>query len=234
MIKNEILNEYKHKLEIHSHTSPVSICSETKVKDLVDYFIEDGYSAIAITNHFIKEYTYSESPSESAEYFLSAYREAKKYAAGRISVCLGMEIRFTENINDYLVYGISEGDVEKAFYYFDKGIETFYRKFKNERNVIIQAHPFRNGIELADTRFIDGIEAFNFHPDHNSRVSHAAVYAVKNSDKIITGGIDFHSPHQRNEFAMRTKFVPQDSYELSELLKSRDFVFTVGDSLILP
>lgn len=30
-----------------------------------------------------------------------------------MNVVLGVEIRFTENANDYLVYGVSFGDIEK-------------------------------------------------------------------------------------------------------------------------
>ena len=51
-------------------------------------------------------------------------------------------------------------------------------QYKNEKNVILQAHPFRDGMVLANPVSIDGIEVFNFHINHNSRIGIAAQYAL--------------------------------------------------------
>lgn len=233
MIKEELLEKYPYKTELHAHTNPASGCSEFKPAELVKVFADSGYSSLVITNHFIKR-SDSDTAEKYAEFYFKDFDEATEAAAGRINVCLGMEIRFVQNNNDYLVYGIGRDDVEKAFYYFDKGIDVFYREFKNDKNVIIQAHPFRDGMESVNPASLDGIEVFNLHAGHNSRISHAAAYAADNNFGIITAGLDFHHPWQIASVALRTSKEMKDSYDVSEVLKSGDYVFSVGNSIILP
>ena len=182
MFKEEILEKYRFNIELHAHTKPASLCSEIVAEDMVKYLVEDGLHGVAITNHYtIDQFKFPyEEKQKNIERYLKDFHDVKEYAEGKLSVCLGMEIRFAENGNDYLIYGINENDVEKAYAYLDKGFAEFYREFKNNKNIILQAHPFRNGMILADEKYIDGIEMFNFHSGHNSRNSLAANYMKKN------------------------------------------------------
>ena len=231
--KNELLSEYKYKFELHAHTSPVSCCSEISASDFARDFIEDGFDGVCITNHFSPQLLRFATAKAAAEFYLSDYYSTKAAAGDRLSVCLGMEIRFTENCNDYLVFGVNDADIERAYYYLDKGIDVFYREFKDARKLILQAHPFRNGMVRANPKSLDGIEVYNLHPNHNSRIGEAARYAAENN-MIISGGIDFHHEWQRNIFALRCRTLPRDSYEVSELVKSGDLIYTLGDNVIIP
>ena len=233
MLKEELFEKYPYKTELHAHTNPASGCSEFKPAELVKVFADNGYNSLVIANHFMKGKD-DETAEKRAQAFLKDFDDATKAAAGRINVCLGMEIRFVQNNNDYLVYGIDRGDVEKAFYYFEKGIDVFYREFKNDKNVIIQAHPFRDGMESVNPASLDGIEVFNLHAGHNSRISHAESYAAENNFRILTAGLDFHHPWQLASAALRTAKEIKDSYDVSEVLKSGDYIFSVGNSIILP
>ncbi|MBP3359843.1 MAG: PHP domain-containing protein [Clostridia bacterium] len=234
MLKDELLESYKFRIELHAHTNPVSSCSEIPAEDFAGIFIEDGYDGVVVTNHFTPALLSYETAQRCAEYYLRDFEAVRSLAGDKLSVCLGMEIRFTENNNDYLVYGIDASDVERAFYFLDKGIDVFHRDFADDRIIILQAHPFRNGMVLASPESVDGIEVFNFHPGHNSRIGDAAVYAARHKGMIACGGVDFHHQWQRGVFALRSKFLPKDSYDVSKLLKSGDYIFTVGDSIILP
>ena len=231
-----ILNEWKFKTDLHVHTMPVSSCAEIDVPTTVAYYKERGYDGIVITNHFNRLSFPGHKPREEwVEYYLNDYRLAKKTGEKcGLHVCLGMEARFPENANDYLVYGIDEDDVYRAFDYIDGSYEKFYKGFKNEKNVIVQAHPFRDHMELQKLDLLDGIEVYNMHPNHNSRVSIAAKLESEHPGMIITGGTDFHHDGHQGLCAMRTKKLPEDSFEVAEILKSGNYFFDIWGDAVLP
>jgi len=223
------------KTELHVHTSPCSICAEVPPETAVEDYARLGTSAIVITNHINPNAYNYESAEAYAESYLADYRLAK--ATGErlgVNVILGAEIRFTENSNDYLVYGISEDDILKMYPLIDKGIENFYKEFKNDRNLILQAHPFRNGMVLAPVDSIDGIETFNSHPGHNSRIAVALKYASENPRFITVGGTDYHHKNQEGLTFLLTNRLPKDSFDLAEILKSRNYAFWLSGAVAIP
>ncbi len=232
-LKMQLLEKYKYKFELHAHTNPVSPCSQIPAEEFAAKFIDNGYDGVVVTNHFLPWMKEKYSAKEYADYYLSDFETVKKTAGDKLTVCLGMEIRFSENDNDYLVYGIDGADVEKCWYYLDKGIDCFYREFKNDRNVIFQAHPFRDGMTRCNPKSVDGVEVFNMHAGHNSRISTAAVYAKENN-LLVSGGLDYHHEWQTAQTAVRFPEKITNSYDIAEFLKRRDMIFTVGDSIILP
>lgn len=234
-MKDILLQTYPYKCELHSHSYPVSLCSEIPPKELAKLFIDDGYSAIALTNHFYLGYRNEfVSDTEYVDFYYKAYTELLEAAGDELMVYLGMEIRFErESMNDYLVYGIDKSDIEKACYYLDKDIETFYKGFKNDSNVILQAHPFRDGMKAINMEFVDGIEVFNMHIHHNSRISKAAQCASK-LNKLKLCGTDLHYPYQIGTSFVRTKKLPEDSFDLAKLVKSQDMILQLSDSIVIP
>lgn len=231
-----MLDEWKFKTDLHVHTKPVSRCAEIDVETTVAYYKERGFDGIVLTNHFSRiAFPEGKSREEWVEYYLSDYRHAK--ALGDkcgLSVILGMEIRFPENANDYLVYGIDETDIPLAYDMIDGSYEQFYREFKNEKNVIVQAHPFRCGMVLQNLEILDGIEVYNMHPNHNASVSLAAKLESEHPSMIVTGGTDFHHDGHQGMCAVRTKEMPHDSFEIAEILKGGDYFFDIWGDAVLP
>ncbi len=235
-MKTEKFKNYKYKYDMHVHTSPVSTCADCSPEETVDFYIAAGYSGFVLTNHFntgvMQEHT---SKEDFCAYYLQDYRKAKKYAqTKRLEVILGMEIRFPENTNDYLVYGINEDDVYKAYEYIFKDYKTFYAEFKTDNNIIIQAHPFRNSATLMDLNYLDGVEVFNMHPNHNSRIALAAKLVNDNPGLLITGGTDFHHEGHQGICATCTKNRIKTSRDIAELIKSSDFIFDIFGNKIIP
>lgn len=218
--------KYKFKTEAHAHTKPASRCSEIIPSEMARIYKELGYDSVVISNHFMKGY--------STDAFLTDFYETEKEMKKLgMSAILGMEIRFSDvNNNDYLVYGIDENDVYKATEFFGSTIEEFYKGFKNERNVILQAHPFREGMVLADKNSIDGIEVYNMHPGHNSKVGFAARYAKENPEFIISGGTDYHHPGHEGMCGILTKKKITDSFMFADILKKKDFLIEIGDTKV--
>ena len=230
----DLSDAFQFKSELHAHTSPVSRCSEIPVPNFVDNYIALGCDSLMITNHLTPEYADSSFPDYTAEYYLSDYFAALEYAKDKnINILLGAEVRFPENMNDYLVYGISPEDIEKIITLLPYGIENFYKQFKNNKNVILQAHPFRKRMELAPLSSIDGIETMNMHPGHNSAVAFAAKYA-RDNNLLVSGGTDYHHPGHQGMCLMRTKTPMRDSFDVAETIKSRQFLFDLSGHLVIP
>lgn len=209
------------KLDTHIHTYETSSCGKVEAIEAVHLYKESGYNGIAITDHYFREYFDSlESLSweEKADIFLKGYRtalyEGKKIG---LKVILGMEIRFEENINDYLIYGIDENFLKDYKELYNLGLEKFRNMTKNMGIVIFQAHPFRPTMIPTPPSLIDGIEVYNGNPRHDSQNPLARAYAEEHGLKMISGS-DFH---QLEDLARGGVILPEDvndSFELAEML----------------
>lgn len=230
------LSKYKYKYDLHVHTSPVSPCGDFSPEEVVDKYIELGYHGIVLTNHLQPHLVDKfETGEDFIAHFLSDFYRGKEYGDKKgFDVILGIEIRFPENNNDYLIYGIEESDIYKAIQYIHTDYETFYKNFKTEKNLIIQAHPFRKGCSLQDTNILDGIEVFNLHPGHNSGIGFAAKAAFDNPHLLKIGGTDFH--HEAHEGMCGALFKERvtDSYMLSNALKSKDYILDIWGNKVIP
>ena len=237
-IKNDLINEYKFRIEMHAHTKPVSPCSEISPEEMVETYSELGFDAVVIANHFIYYLTEGFTKDEAIDRFLKDYEDTCKAAEKRgLKIILAAEVRFDENFNDYLIYGVDRKILETVYDYFPKGLKAFREEVNLEKSVFLQAHPFRDRMTLMDAHLLDGVETFNVHPGHNSRIGQAAKYAKENDLKIKIAGTDYHHPNHNHEglSAVRTKVLPKDTFELAEILKSGDYVLEIGaDSIVLP
>ena len=228
------ISNYKYKVELHAHTSPVSSCSDLSAERIIELLSEHNTSAVVITNHFWPGFFENGDKDELIKKYIKDYTDTQK--AGKkagINVILGIEIRFTENDNDYLVYGINEDDLYCAYDYLDKGIDVFYKEFKTDKNIILQAHPFREWLERANPESLDGIEVFNMHQNHNSKVSQAAAWAKENNF-LISCGTDFHHEYQAGACFALTDFLPKDSYDIAKIIKEQNFLIDISENIIIP
>lgn len=238
-IKTILLQTYKYKLELHAHSHPASECSEISPEKVVETFKNSGYDGIAITNHFYAEsferYFKAENKRDGLNKYLSDYYRASEHGDKvGLKVYLAAELRWSDiNSNDYLIYGIDEYILSDIYDYMHATPEEFARDCKNEKSFFVQAHPFRNGITRTDASLLDGIEAFNMHPNHNSRIALATKFADENN-KIKTIGSDYHHEGHHGLCATRTKILPSDSFELAAELRKNDFIAETGNSIFLP
>ncbi len=220
-----------YKTELHTHTSPVSSCSEIEPKRLVNVYKENGYDSIVLTNHFTTQLR-GETVEEKIKWYLEDYNKCcEEGKLIDLNVILGAEIRFTENNNDYLIFGICPEELIEIYKMLPYGIDRFYYEYKNEKNIIIQAHPFRDGMEIVKPESLDGIEVFNMHPNHNSRIGLAAKYAAKNNMLAICGS-DYHHFGQECLCGIITEKPLKNSYDLSNALKSREYKMTIGGYIV--
>ncbi len=236
-LKNQLITDYKYRMELHAHTSPASACSQISPKEMVDTYKGIGYDAVVITNHF----NYQPSDVSKEDYidrYLYDFEQTKLYGDQMgIKVYLGAEIRFTDSNNDYLVYGVDRAMLSEIYDLLPLGLENFRKNYSMQGSTFVQAHPMRDGMDEIDSSLLDGIEVFNMHPGHNSRVGMVSVYAKKNNISIITAGSDFHHPGRNHEgvAALRCKELPKDGFALADLLKSDDYLLEIGrNNIIIP
>lgn len=234
IVAEELKKLYHYRIELHAHSHPASGCSEVPADLLVRTFHEAGYDAIAITNHLISDAEHSESKEKAIEKFKKDLYLAKETGEKLgIKVYSGAELRFYKHSdNDYLFYGYELEELPEIYDYLNTNLETFVKDYKKDRSLLLQAHPFRNGMIRMDSGLLDAIEAFNMHQNHNSRVAVAAKYAAAEG-KIMTAGSDYHHPGFDGISATRTKILPKDEYELVSIIKNDDFLIEIGGRILL-
>ena len=234
-LKNDLLKDYKYRTELHAHTSPASSCSEIAPEDVVAIYKNLGYDAVTIANHFTYEYQNSDKQTVIDRFFGDFERAKKKGEELGINVILAAEIRFTENDNDYLVYGVTRKMLEEIYDLLPLGVDNFRRTYAMPDSVFLQAHPFRDGMVRANPEILDGIEVFNLHPNHNSKIGLAAVWAKENNYSIVTAGSDYHHLNRGHEgmSAILSRTLPCESFDIADILKNGDYLLEAGKNHII-
>lgn len=157
------------KFEMHLHTGdsndPVANISAT---ELVQLYHDRGYDGIVLTDHFSEEAmdwlspeTQGFSHTQIIDRWLKSYRSAKEVGE-RIgcTVFLGMELRFTDTINDYLIYGLDEQFLKDNPPLHTLSLDELNR-IKTEDMLVYQAHPFRNKMVVGAPEKLFGVEVYN-------------------------------------------------------------------------
>ena len=183
----------KYLYDLHIHTSESSACGETCAADIVARYKGLGYDGIVITDHVGESALRNrgETYDEKITDVLKGYRAAKALEDENFTVILGMELRFRENDNDYLVYGIDEDFLRRVNLTECEKPADFVAVAKENNLAFFQAHPFRDGMTVLNPTILDGVEVYNGHGGHDSRNDIALAWAKKFGVRMISGS-DFH------------------------------------------
>lgn len=183
------------KIDTHVHTRETSPCGVITAREAVKRYKAAGYQGLIITDHYFDDYfiTLKASTWEGKiDKYLRGYDNASEEGAKQgLSIFLGMEIRFTEGANDYLVYGATEQFLKENKELYKLGLKEFKKLVEKENILIIQAHPFRPGMRVSAPEDIHGVEVYNGNLRHNSKNDLALSFATENA-LLMTSGSDFH------------------------------------------
>jgi len=213
-----------YKYDVHVHTAEVSPCGQVRARDIVKLYKDKGYDGIVITDHYYIEYfeCLNETTWEDKiKSYLSGYYAAREagYKYG-IDVFLGMELRFKESINDFLIYGIDEDFLFDNPMLYEWNLEEF-RQLKNKYDILIyQAHPYRGRCSAVSSDLLDGVEVYNCHPRHNSRNYLALEFAKKNDDLLILSGSDAHMVDDVGRGGILSESRIKDSHHMLDILRN--------------
>ena len=213
-------------IDIHCHTSEVSGCGQTPAAEAVRLYNSMGYSGIMITDHFNSNLLNNKPDADwkqKVDYFLSGYLSALSEAdkIGNFKVYIGAELRFDENDNDYLLFGLNKDKLMKMEKLPQMSTEDGIKFVHSLDCVIIQAHPFRNGGTIISPGQLDGVEVFNGHKGHDSRNDIAQKWAKK-FGYIMTSGSDFHGEHDPTS-GIYVDNIPESEDELRDLILSGNY-----------
>ena len=209
--------------DCHVHTAEVSWYGMVPAAEMVHLYKIAGYTGIVITDHYFKEY-FEAMPDDwtweqKIEHYLGGYKQA--WEAGQkigLEVLLGMELRFHNRIEDYLVYGITPEFLVEHPHLYEHTVESFIHFSREHDLMIIQAHPFRTGQEPAPADCLDGVEVYNGNSGHDSRNHLALDYAEKHG-LIQVSGSDAHRVVEVGAGGIWIDKVVHTSMELADYLR---------------
>ncbi len=184
-----------YKYETHFHTNETSPCGKVPAAAAVRLYHEAGYTGIVVTDHYSRRF-FDMYPLSKWERKIGFYLEGYHCALEEgqklgVDIHLGMELRFDENPNDYLIYGFDEEFLKANKKLYKLGLKNFRKLTAGNGIVIVQAHPFRANMVTAAPELIDGVEVYNGNPRHDSANHLALEFARDNKLKMLSGS-DFH------------------------------------------
>lgn len=220
------------KIELHIHTCGFSNCGKLTAAEIVDLYSKARYDAVVITNHFnsiSRRWFEQNGGTDYLKSYFDTIREGAELGKKcGLLVLGGFELRFDENANDYLVYGMTEEhcqDYEKIFTMTPKEFSAFAA----ERGILFyQAHPFRNGITVTPPEQLFGIEVLNTHPRHDSRNDIALAWAEKYGLHKIAGS-DCHLLSDVGSSAIFTDYQVRNIEDLVHVLRNDLYTFGVNE-----
>ncbi len=186
------MNYYRY--DTHVHTSEVSSCGKVPAETVVKLYKKAGYQGIIITDHYYSGFVekIDGNWNEVVDKFLEGYRTAKRVGDEvGLDVILGMELRFDDGPEDYLVYGFDEEFLYDNPYLNRLTLASFRQLIKGRSILVFQAHPFRKNISVAPPELLDGVEGFNCHPRHDSQNDKAFAFCLANG-LYLSSGSDAH------------------------------------------
>jgi hypothetical protein len=195
-----------------------SKCGTLGIRELVEFYHDNGYSGICITDHFTGNSPVSDDApwAERVGFYDSIYerlsRVGEKYG---LSVFFGFEFSIYDNIetmsnltgNDFVIYNLNKDWLMANRDTFSSRPSEIFEKIRNAGGFIIHAHPFKeaNYIECIRLypRSVDAVETFNANCGEFAN-DFAKTYA-KSYGLLETAGSDFHRLGQRLLTGMETQ-----------------------------
>ncbi len=218
-----------YKYDLHIHTAECDKYAWVGGAEIVRRYKDTGYDGLVITDHYesrmldwFKDEIGTNDKEKIINRYLRGYYSARNEAEKiGFTVLCGAEVRFEGNINDYLIYGLEEQD----FYSLPllnklQNIEELSAVLP-QNAIIVQAHPFRNGMTVCSSNNIFGIEGYNGCTE-KFRNEMAKMFA-SHYKKAITSGSDFHEISKLAKGGIETHEKINSPIDLVNTLKSGDY-----------
>lgn len=184
--------------DLHAHSGGISVCCRIPGEKVVEEAAAAGLDGIVLTNHYQHSYLKSPDGQEFVSRYLKEFEITKEAGEKHgVKVLFGIEVTmdFASNVH-LLIYGLGEEFLRKYPLLFTYSHEELYRLVRENGGALIQAHPFRNGSHILDTRYLDGLEV-NCHPLYLHSYKDELEAAAKEASLILTVGGDYHADTYR-------------------------------------
>lgn len=188
-----------YKYELHLHTKEGSLCGKSSGSEMAEYYIENGYAGVAVTDHF---YHGNTAPSRDLPWrdYIAHFAEGYFYLKDAVrnrdfDVFFGIEERLID-FSEYIVLGLEpEWYAEHPELRDMFGVE-FLETVRAAGGFVIQAHPFRerpymrSGKIYLTPNHVDAIEVRN--RGNLIEFDRRAYEYAKQLGLPMTGGSDNH------------------------------------------
>lgn len=215
-----------YRYDTHVHTAEVSPCGKVKAEEMVREYKKAGYQGFFVTDHYFNGFIdrFNGSWEEVMDNYLRGYRTARKIGSElEMDILLGMELRFDGSSADYLVFGFDEDFLYENSYLNSLNPASFQSLVRKQNNsiLIFQAHPFRENMPAVQPEFLDGIEAFNCHPRHDS--SNYKAYELGLTEGLyLSSGSDAHRIQDVGRGGIGIKKRIQSAHDFVDLYLSNE------------
>ena len=211
----------------HTHTAETSRCGKLPAAEVVERYARSGFAGLAVTDHLHPEYLSridtQHNWDAAMDHYLSGYHASKKRGDELgLDVILGAELRFPENDNDYLVYGIDENWLRSNPYICCMSAQEFFDKFGHEV-LIIHAHPYREGSAPVQETAVHGAEIINSNPRHDNHNDMAWALCRRHRDYYRLAGSDTHRDGDEARAGIILPERVKDSYAYKHMIETRQF-----------
>ena len=225
-----------YKYELHVHTKEGSACSTTSIHDMIRKYKEQGYTGMAITNHFYggntcvsRELDWHDFVMEYARAYYEGLETAKELD---FDLIFGIEQGYG-NGKEILIYGVEPEYVAERPFLIECDLELWSKEMHKAGAFIAYAHPFRDRVyiknpnEIPPLQLVDGVEVHNYcnHPEENER----AQRIFENSDTILIAGSDLHSTDFERSNGVIFKHRVKTAAELAKALFENDFRLSINE-----
>ncbi len=218
------------KIETHIHTAECDPYAQVSARELVRLYHAIGYGGLVITDHYFalsydwfRDDLLDDTPHRFVERWLRGYYEAKDEGEKQgMTVLLGAEVRLDgSNINDYLVYGLTEEFLYEAPLLNRLGSLRELVAVLPPEACVVQAHPFRNGMTVQEPEHLFGLEVYNggTEPYRNRMAREFAAHY----HKPMLSGSDFHRREHLGRGGIVTERLVTTSADLVALLRSGEY-----------
>ena len=211
----------------HTHTAETSKCGHLPAAEVVDRYVRNGFSGLVVTDHLHPEYLSridkDHDWNKVMDHYLSGYHASRKRGDEvGFQVILGAELRFPENDNDYLVYGIDEDWLRSNPYVCCMSAREFWQKF-HDQVLIIHAHPYRDGNTVVFEDAVHGTEIINGNPRHDNHNDLPLDLARRHPGFFRLAGSDTHQAGDEARAGVILPEKPADSFAYKDLIEQRRF-----------
>lgn len=211
----------------HTHTAESSRCGRLSAAEVVERYANHGFSGLAVTDHLHPEYLSRIDTQHNwdavMDHYLAGYHASKKRGDELgLDVILGAELRFPENDNDYLVYGIDEQWLRSNPYVCCMSAQEFFNQFQHEV-LIIHAHPFREGSAPVQEGAVHGAEVVNGNPRHDNHNDRARELCRRHPEYYRLAGSDTHRDGDEARAGIILPERVQDSFAYKRMVESKAF-----------
>ncbi len=178
------------KIDGHVHSKGISGCSRVSCEEIVEEKIKLGYRGAILVNHCQSWYYPPEEHENYIERLIEEFRRGKAYADSRnFKWFLGIEVTLTDpHYSDWLLYGVTEEFLRNTPCLYQLSQKALFELCEENGILLVQAHPFRNGVGLPE--YMHGVE-INCTDGDLDKIPMVEEYA-KEHGLLITCGTDYH------------------------------------------